>query len=330
MRCKICGSELSIAEENAGFCDRCGTKIEIDEDVGEVKANYYNVDINPADGDKRKKQAKRKFTPAHLIVLSCLVLAFAAVGIFYAVNQNPKDDMTKIKTLVAPSLDVNFITNFSEGLAVVAKGSYDSHKYGYIDVMTGKEVIACEYDYAMPFREGLACVSKNSGWGYIDKTGKEVIACEYDYAMPFYNGLARVTKDTKNGYINTSGEVIIPFEYDDGGDFMFDLTAVCKNGKWGLIDRYGYIVLPIEYNWIGYFSDYFSYSGFFAVQTRGGQCGLVDKTGRFVLDCIYDELQFNTFNGLIYVKQNGKWGIFQIEDYTPDPNINPYYYRFPR
>ncbi|WP_222708662.1 WG repeat-containing protein [Paenibacillus sp. N3.4] len=42
-----------------------------------------------------------------------------------------------------------------------------------------------QYDNADSFSEGLAWVSKDLKYGFIDKTGKEVIAPQYDNAAPF-------------------------------------------------------------------------------------------------------------------------------------------------
>ena len=50
-------------------------------------------------------------------------------------------------------------------------------KWGFIDAVTGKEVVPFIYDYAYAFSVGLALVRQNGWWGYVDKTGKEVIPC---------------------------------------------------------------------------------------------------------------------------------------------------------
>ena len=318
MRCKICDSELSEIEEALRFCKRCGTKIERGGDDPEIKVNYYHVDIDRSGYGRKENKPKRKFAPQHLAVLSCLVLIFAAVGIFFTVRHNPEDDLINFHVLVEPSVDVGYISYFSEGLAVVSKGGYYP-RYGYIN-MAGEIVIPCEYAHAAPFREGLAAVFRNSKWGFIDTAGEEVIPMEFDYASSFYDGLAHVKDGNKSGYINQSGEVVIPFIYDDAGDFIYDLAVVYKDEKWGLIDKSGNVAVPLEYRWI----DYYAYNGFFIVYT-GNKCGMVDKMGNAALPCIYDSINFDTGSGLIFVNLNGKWGIYEIEDYEPDPNINSWY-----
>ena len=109
-------------------------------------------------------------------------------------------------------LTFDFIGVFSEGLAVVGKKSINEH--GYINEL-GEEVIACIYENAYSFSEGLACVEVNNKWGFIDSTGKEVIPFIYKETYSFKNGLARVKLNNKWGYINQVGNEIIPSVYED-------------------------------------------------------------------------------------------------------------------
>ena len=96
--------------------------------------------------------------------------------------------------------------SFSGGMAAVSLNG----KYGYIDE-TGSEVIPCRYDAAGRFSEGLATVKLHGKWGYIDKTGGEVIPCQYDSAGTFHEGLAAVQLKGKWGYISV--EKIKPIHY---------------------------------------------------------------------------------------------------------------------
>lgn len=94
---------------------------------------------------------------------------------------------------------------FSEGMAVVTKKfksdteneSYE--KYGFIDV-NGDEVIPCQYDWAIPFFNGVAIVERNEMYGFVDKTGKEVIPIIYDEVGDFSCGVAVVKYKGKRGY----------------------------------------------------------------------------------------------------------------------------------
>lgn len=59
------------------------------------------------------------------------------------------------------------ICYFSEGLSVMAKGTYSDLKYGYID-KTGKEIVSFSYDKAQPFSEGLSFVKKGNTWSILE------------------------------------------------------------------------------------------------------------------------------------------------------------------
>lgn len=107
---------------------------------------------------------------------------------------------------------------FSEGLAAVGKGEYDSSKHGFID-KTGKTIIPFVYDNAISFSEGLAAVRKGDydtgKYGIIDKQGKIVVPFKYNgYVAPFSEGLAAViNKDDEYGFIDRAGKLVIPYSY---------------------------------------------------------------------------------------------------------------------
>lgn len=114
-------------------------------------------------------------------------------------------------------------------------------KWGYLDAVTGEEVVPFVYDYAHIFSVGLALVQLNGWWGYVDKTGKEVIPCIYNPAYSFTKtGLAAVAIDGKHGFIDQTGKVVIPLIYDDARYFNKDGKAKVKlNGETFFIDMEG-------------------------------------------------------------------------------------------
>ena len=88
---------------------------------------------------------------------------------------------------------------FSQGLAPVRTGDYQTGKWSYID-KTGKTVLPLKYDAANAFKDGIALVCIQGKYGFINKTGKLVIPAEYDYAYEFYNSeLAGVNKGGVKG-----------------------------------------------------------------------------------------------------------------------------------
>ncbi|WP_051506979.1 WG repeat-containing protein [Saccharibacillus sacchari] len=133
---------------------------------------------------------------------------------------------------------------FSEGLAAVSQ----QDKWGYID-RTGKVIVPLIYDEVFAFNEKSAAVKTGNKWGYIDAQGKEIVAPLYDSASLFSEGLAVVEYKGNFGFINSSGEWVIPPKFDDAQDFSEGLAAVFVDDikKWGYIDKKGEIVIEPEY-----------------------------------------------------------------------------------
>jgi len=142
-------------------------------------------------------------------------------------------------------------SSFSEGLAVVVKdnkrvfidkngqkvfdrgGGYmgegfndgfyvdyseDGLKRFYID-KTGKNAFGEEYDMALPFKEGYACVGKKYGddylYGFIDKKGKEVIPCKYKSLWSLSEGLALIQDDDLYGFVDIHGNSTFDIENEE-------------------------------------------------------------------------------------------------------------------
>ena len=188
------------------------------------------------------------------------------------------------------------VYNFSEGLAGVSLNG----KWGFID-KSGKVVVPLNYDEANLFNEGLADVKLNGKWGFIDKSGKEVVPLKYDEAIFFYEGLAMVELNGKCGYINKSGKEVVPPKYDSVDYFHEGLASVKLNGKWGIIDKSGKEVVPLKYDDAWHFKEGLAYV------KLNGKSGFVDKSGKEVVPLKYDKaLPFS--EGLAMVKLNGKCG----------------------
>lgn len=92
------------------------------------------------------------------------------------------------------------------------------------------------------FSNGLALISTNKGYGYINTKGEIVIEPCYTTAGRFYTELARVKIEGKYGYINTNGELAIPAEYSSAPEKFDDLAIVEKDGATLVIDDFGNVV----------------------------------------------------------------------------------------
>lgn len=184
----------------------------------------------------------------------------------------------------------------------VFKEGLTTSKTGFVD-KEGREVISCKYDGVTLFCDGMACVCEDhllpeeeqtdeidyySTYGYIDKNGREVTPCKYDDANSFHEGLALVKLDGKFGFIDKTGCEVIPLQYDSAYDFHDGLACVRKQSFYGFIDKTGLEVLNLAKHDIvvaGSFSERLAV----ALCEPGGKRGYIDKTGKFVIPCKYDE-----------------------------------------
>lgn len=135
----------------------------------------------------------------------------------------------------------------------------DDYTMGYID-SNGKTAIQPVFTYAGSFADGLAPAAvRNGKIGYIDKTGKYAIKPQFDFAESFADGLALACRGDKTGYIDKTGR-FVKLNLDA------DLTAVSsfsdgvawvrdKDGRYGLIDKTGKLLIECKYLWITPFSD---------------------------------------------------------------------------
>lgn len=140
----------------------------------------------------------------------------------------------KRKNIIIPCI-YDSANTFSEGLAKVSLNG----KFYFLNEK-GEVVIRLDgYNKVNDFRDGLALVRRKNKNGFIDKKGNFCIDLMYDYTRPFVNGVTHIRINGKMGFINTHGEIIIKPIYDNVTFFNESLAAVQLNGKWGFIDKKG-------------------------------------------------------------------------------------------
>jgi len=120
-------------------------------------------------------------------------------------------------------------------------------KWGYSD-STQKIIVPCTYDFVDTLSEDMALVFTGNKYGFVNKTGKVVVAPQFDYALPFKDGVAMVRNNKfKWGMIDKTGKFLVPYKYDEGGwadnqqSCQEGLVKVQVNGKMGFIDCTGYL-----------------------------------------------------------------------------------------
>lgn len=231
----------------------------------------------------------------------------------YAIDSTGKKQLLEKYTKVYPQ---------SEGLFCVGIGSDAitgfGGKCGYLD-NSGNVIIEPVFDYARPFREGLALVTIgcdkkgfNGKDGFIDKTGKLIIKPQYSEARDFSDGIAAVAiggdkygKGCKWGLINKKGEYVVEPHYTYIGVFTNGCTWVQQGTEYGFINTKGEELTPLAFTKVGDFHE-----GLSCVKekNKGRLYGYIDFTGKYCINPQYESAS-DFMNGYAIVKKNKKYGV---------------------
>ncbi|MDJ1500031.1 WG repeat-containing protein [Xanthocytophaga agilis] len=126
-------------------------------------------------------------------------------------------------------------------------------------------------------------------WGFIDLQGELVIPAQFKQAGPFSEGLAPVRSQGRYGYIDVQGKYVIPPIYDYAVPFANGRAVVYKNEKKYLIDAAGRIYFEHSYKDWNFASE--QYPNLFIVTTFTQKQGVIDITGKLVIDTIYYQIR---------------------------------------
>ena len=210
-----------------------------------------------------------------------------------------------------------------DGLAGVIKQSNDEYektnRVGYID-KDGQLIIPFEFDAIVAgeggeslefndFSEGLAAVSKNDKYGFVDTKGKVVIEPKYEWASSFSDGLAIVSTEGLYGAIDKQGKTVIPFEYQALADFHDGFATAARppkdpedyESKYGLINKKNEVVIPFMYESMGNLSE-----SLIAVK-KDSKWGYVDTKNTAVIPI---NLKYETVNDF----SDGLAAVFNYEE----------------
>lgn len=154
-------------------------------------------------------------------------------------------------------------------------------KYGYVDVLTGKEVIGTKYDNAFRFNTKEYTYVKLNGERFkIDRKGTLLEKVKYDFMQEPSHGLRRVQLDKKYGCIDLKGEEVVPLKYDflsvssEGGDDVYIIVRL--GDKYGVVNAMGKEVIPIQYDSL------FSFYQGVAKVKKDGKTIQIDRKGNEV------------------------------------------------
>ncbi|ACU60725.1 SEL1-like repeat protein [Chitinophaga pinensis] len=110
------------------------------------------------------------------------------------------------------------------------------------------------------------------------------------------------------GLKDTDGNEVVAAIYEEiyGFPYGADLAVVMKNGKAGYIDKSGREVMPCV------FDDAYDFEDGYAAVVAHGKFGLIDTEGNFKLPAIYEDGHVLSATA-IAVQQDGLWGIIDID-----------------
>lgn len=155
-----------------------------------------------------------------------------------------------------------------------------------------REVI--EDDYGILKNDDIEILrSEDGALSFRNKaTGKMTIRnVKIDWTQESANdSLSVFCSEGKRGYYNSfSGEIAVPAQYHRAWVFSDGLAAVQKNGNIGFIDHKGNVVIDFQFPFHGNpLSSFLFRNGVCVVANEDGKCGVIDKTGTWIVQPEYD------------------------------------------
>lgn len=264
---------------------------------------------------------------------------------YIVVNENDQYGVisTSGAILIEPKFEMVKYLNSSSMFAVKESGVWK-----LINTEDGSTIIDGGYDNIVEARTDSIVVVKDGKYGVINTNKEEKIAPQYEdlkYAFSIYY-IAK--KDGKYGIINLENQEIIPFEYIsmvyvEGAGFIqadkAETETVIFDSNLGQkisgiisevnIDK-GYIKVYVnnEYKYYNFkfeeknASDLLITNNLF-LSKKDGKYGYIDKTGKTVIDYIYDDATEQNSCGFAAVKKDGVWGsINKVGAISKEPSVN--------
>lgn len=217
---------------------------------------------------------------------------------------------------------IKYAYDFEDGMARIkgvatVNGKRDWY-YGYLD-LSGKIAIPLQFNKVNDFASGAAAVQLVDGKYYIiNKRGERIQERGFDRAGKFFDGMCEVCDKASTGgyhcsWVDSTGKLILPLEYL-GGTYSEGLVATAKVGgtgvaEYGFLDKKGKVVIPFQFRQAG--STSFK-NGLARVQ-RNGKTGLIDKTGKFVVEPKYGTL--NSVGEGLFAIGFGNFSDFKFYDF---------------
>lgn len=180
---------------------------------------------------------------------------------------------------------------------------------------------------SMPYEKSVLSYKEDGKYGLIDYSGKKVTEPIYEEigSVPYKEGEILVKKDGKYGVINNKGVILVEFEYDViEGDGYYNEETRYKNSGYNVGNkttegyRYGYInnkfekLLEVEYNEIYRITVEDGEKDTYLMAKKNGQIGVICNK-KNIINCEYQNIEFDAKNKLFIVKKDTQYGIYDIK-----------------
>ena len=198
--------------------------------------------------------------------------------------------------------DYTLIEPFNDGVARVTREAL----YGYLDT-SGNEIMPCELSKARAFSEGQAFIQrKGFGTQCIDTKGKVLFSIRGWISHDYKEGKAILRKDRQSFYINKQGQILFDQGFRRALPFKNGIGRVKIDKRWAVINEFGQMLNSPKFVRIKTFNCNTT------VVKRSGSYGLFDEEGNVVLDVMYDEMKLNE-DRYYFISVEDKVGHFDLE-----------------
>lgn len=155
-----------------------------------------------------------------------------------------------------------------------------------VDDDAARVLMAPQFESVWDFEDDVAGVLLDGKIGLIAADGRVLMQPCLDEIWSVSEGLLMARVDGLLGYVDLAGQWAITPRFENAGAFSPGGLAPAFDAQaWGLIDRRGAWVVPPAWEDIDWSDELHAY-----VVERDGQSGLIDASGRLVLDACYAEL----------------------------------------
>lgn len=210
--------------------------------------------------------------------------------------------------------------------------AYDNNKWGVID-NNGNVVINTSYDEMVVIPNNKKAVFIYT-YDINDETGEyktkaineknEEIFKGYEKIEAldnfdskqnvwFESSVLKVQKNEKYGLIDLDGKTILEPEYDSINTLksLKEYYIIEKTGKIGLVNSKGQIVIEPEYKKIDVLKE--EYKDAYLVQDENDLYGIINITGKKILENKFEEIKYLFSSDCYAVKENGNWELINTK-----------------